>query len=201
MHTFSIFTDVNVSYNESRYTLYEGEESVEICVTAATPGISAEFVIDVTIDQVASKFTCLIQVQIIALFFPPSDIVDNITGLNFSVNSSVLLSVQCYNISVPMKDDCALYVNCTDITVNSQLSVTPFNGGEYVSLIESRRAVEVVVPLPDVCDCSTQSSILSSAGIAGITVSSFILSSACVVLILLVTVIFYKRRKKLKIPQ
>ena len=200
MHTFSIFTDVNVGYNESRYTLYEGEESVEICVNATTPGISAEFVVNVTIDQVASKFTCLIQVQNYSIF-PPSDIVDNITGLKFFVNSSVLLRVQCYNISVPMKDDCALYVNCTDITVNSQLSVTPFNGSEYVSLIESRRAVEVVVPLPDVCDCSTQSSVLSSAGIAGITVSSFILFLACVVLILLMTVIFYKRRKKCKTPQ
>ena len=60
MHIFSIYTDVRVGYNESRYTLYEGEESVEICVNATTPGIPAEFVINVTVDGLASKFTCVI---------------------------------------------------------------------------------------------------------------------------------------------
>ena len=41
------------------YTIYEGEESVEICVNATTPGIPAEFVINVAVDGLASKFTCV----------------------------------------------------------------------------------------------------------------------------------------------
>ena len=45
-----------MGYNESRYTLYEGEESVEICINATTPGIPAEFVVNVTVDVLASKF-------------------------------------------------------------------------------------------------------------------------------------------------
>ena len=109
-----------------------------------------------------------------------------------------MFDMQCYNISFPMKDNCALYVNCTEITVNSQLSVTPFKDSDYVSLIQSRRVVEVVVPLPERCTCSEQSTVLSVAGIVGIAVSSFIILASA---ILFLSLFFYKRRKKLEISQ
>ena len=128
-----------------------------------------------------------------------SDIVDDITNLSFAVKSSDMFDniIQCYNISLPMKDNCALYVNCTEITVNSQLSVTD---SDYVSLIQSRRVVEVVFPIPERCPCSesTQSTVLSVAGIVGIAMSSFIILASA---ILFLSLFFYKRRKKLEISQ
>ena len=111
-----------------------------------------------------------------------------------------MFDMQCYNISFPMKDNCALYVNCTEITVNSQLSVTPFKDSDYVSLIQSRRVVEVVFPIPERCPCSesTQSTVLSVAAIVGIAVSAFIILASA---ILFLSLFFYKRRKKLEISQ
>ena len=125
-----------------------------------------------------------------------SDIVEDITNFSFAVNSSDMFDMQCYNISVPMKDDCSLYINCTDITVNSQLSLTPFKDSDSVSIIQSRRVIEVVVPIPERCTCSesTQSTVLSVAGTVGIAVSSFIILSSASILLLL-SLFFYKRRK------
>lgn len=98
--------------------------------------------------------------------------------LEFAVNSSHLSDRQCYNQSYNFNSPtaCDDFANCSDLHVISTLKKS--NPEDYVSILEDRSSLEIVVEVPEMCSCSTSTSTStsSSAGFSDAAIAAVILA-------------------------
>lgn len=58
---FSIITEIEAGHEQSKYSLYEKEGIVTLCVAVSSSGLQVPFVINIsTINETASKFRFLL---------------------------------------------------------------------------------------------------------------------------------------------
>ena len=207
-----------MGYDETSFTLSQEQQSVNICVTATSPGIKTDFSINITTATNASSeiysngwFPCIHVIWVYSLPADSTDIHQSAISLEFVVNATHLSMTQCYTFSVDFDSEeiCEYYTKCEDARFRSHLLKA--NESDYVTI--ERSSVEIVAKLPHKCNiCSTSTptptaisdnSPTSSAGLSDGVIAAVVVSVVVAIIIvvcaaILVVVLFYcnKTRKR-----